>query len=103
MVGYAQRLHKGGCFDLAIAVYRRIIDCAEMCQGFDLATAHLRLGYCLRESGDFTGADTEFELGMVRAMRYGETRAALNLKVARASLACMRGSIDDAESWTTAA
>ena len=103
MVAYAQRLHKSGAFDLAIAVYRRIVDCAASCQGFDLGTAHLRLGYCLRESGDFTGADTEFELGMVWAMRYGETRAELNLKIARASLACMRGNVDDAESWTTAA
>jgi tetratricopeptide (TPR) repeat protein len=103
MVGYAQRLHKSGHFDLAVAVYRRIVDCAESCPGFDLATAHLRLGYCLRESGDFTGADTEFELGILRAIRYGEVRAALNLKIARASLACMRGNIDDAESWTTTA
>jgi tetratricopeptide (TPR) repeat protein len=100
---YAQRLHKSGGFDLAIAVYRRIVDCAASCQGFDLGTAHVRLGYCLRESGDFTGADTEFELGIVWATRYGETRAALNLKIARASLACMRGHVDDAESWTTAA
>jgi tetratricopeptide (TPR) repeat protein len=103
LVGYAQRLHKSGHFDLAIAVYRRIVDCGDSCSGFDLATAHLRLGYCLRESGDFDGADAEFELGILRAMRYGETRAALNLKIARASLACMRGNIDDAESWTTSA
>jgi tetratricopeptide (TPR) repeat protein len=103
LAGYAQRLHKSGHFDLAIAVYRRIVDCGDMCTGFDLATAHLRLGYCLRESGDFDGADTEFELGIVRALRYGEARAALNLKIGRASLACMRGSIDDAESWTASA
>jgi len=101
LVGYAQRLHKSGHFDLAIAVYRRIVDCGESCPGFDLATAHLRLGYCLRESGDFDGADTEFELGIARAIRYGEVRPALNLKIARASLACMRGNIEDAESWTT--
>ena len=102
LVGYAQRLHKSGHFDLAIAVYRRIVDCGESCPGFRPRDRnHLRLGYCLRESGDFDGADTEFELGIARAIRYGEVRPALNLKIARASLACMRGNIEGAESWTT--
>ena len=103
MASYAQRLHKSGAFDLAIAVYRHIVDCAESCPGFDLATAYLRLGYCLREAGDYTAADTAFDLGMAWAVRHGETRAALSLKIARADLAYTRGNVDDAEVWTTAA
>jgi tetratricopeptide (TPR) repeat protein len=100
---FAESLHRAGRFELAAVVHRYVLEEATDCEEFDFASAHFRLGYCLRELGDLKAADHQYGLGLTWATEHDDARAILRLDLALANLARVRGNPEEARMWADSA
>ena len=98
LLAYARALDFQARWTLAADVYRTVIRHTSPAEdGDSVITAYSRLGFCLRNLNDLSGATTAYQSAEEVAQRCGDLMGVLQARLGDAKIASMRGNLPAAE------
>jgi tetratricopeptide (TPR) repeat protein len=98
LMAYASNLDFEAKWRLAIDVYRTIIGHTEPFDDTDsVVAAHLRLGFCLRQTGDIGESSEAYATAGQVAQSVGDMMGVLRARIGDAKIAMLKGNLPHAE------
>jgi tetratricopeptide (TPR) repeat protein len=98
LLAYGRTLEYAAAWSLAIDVYETVVRLAEQGDDHESATsASVRLGFCLRMTGDLERADTAYASASSIADAHGDMVGVLMAQLGSAKNAMVRGNLPSAE------
>jgi tetratricopeptide (TPR) repeat protein len=98
LMAYARSLDLDAHWALAADVYETILNHVHPVEDADVAVnALLRRGYCLRQTGDLTGASAVYSTAAEVATRCGDIIGALHARIGEAKVLAAKGNLPAAD------
>ena len=98
LMAYARALDFDARWVLAVDVYHTVIAFSEPLENADtVIAAHLRLGYCLRQTGEIDQSAAAYSMAGRIAEQTGDMMGVLRARIGDAKIAMLRGNLPRAE------
>jgi tetratricopeptide (TPR) repeat protein len=98
LMAYARALDFDARWSLAVDVYHTVIASSEPLENADtVIAAHLRLGYCLRQTGSIDQSAAAYAMAGRIAEQTGDMIGVLRARIGDAKIAMLRGNLPRAE------
>lgn len=98
LMAYARALDFDAKWALAVDVYHTVIAFSEPLENADtVIAAHLRLGYCLRQTGEIDQSAAAYAMAGRIAEQIGDMMGVLRARIGDAKIALLRGNLPRAE------